>query len=97
MMIDSGIYIRIQELENGPTPLPSRSGFNTNTAYRALGMFNPSETSDAYYILSNDRDETWFICNRHVRVVGLFPERREVRFPLDSNSIYPFTPIAMIP
>ena len=37
----------------------------------ALGCFNPSETSDAYYILSNDRDEIWFICNRHLRTVFL--------------------------
>lgn len=33
-------------------------------------MFEPSETSDAYFILSNDRDEVWFICNRHLRTVA---------------------------
>ena len=82
MMIESGVYVRIQELDNGPLPLPSLSGFNGNTAYRALGMFTPSETSDAYFILCNDRDETWFICNRHVRVVGAFPNIRAVRLEL---------------
>jgi hypothetical protein len=82
MMIESGIYVRIQELEGGPQPLPSRSGFSNKTAYRALGMFNPSETSDAYFILCNDRDETWFICNRHVRIVGVFPSIRAVRLEL---------------
>ncbi|MCU1717194.1 hypothetical protein [Pseudomonas sp. 5P_3.1_Bac2] len=82
MMIETGIYVRIQELEGGPKPLPSCSGFNTQTAYRAIGMFNPSETSDAYFILSNDRDETWFICNRHVRIVGVFPTICALRIEL---------------
>ncbi|MEG0057918.1 hypothetical protein, partial [Hafnia sp.] len=57
---EQGLYLRIEELENGPRPLPLRSGFSREIAYRALGVFNPSESSDAYYILSNDRDEIWF-------------------------------------
>lgn len=82
MMLETGVYVRIQELEGGPTPLPLRSGFNLHTSYRAMGMYNASETSDAYYILSNDRDETWFICSRHVRIVGVFPNRLDMRFPI---------------
>lgn len=58
MMLESGVYVRMQELPTGPMPLPSRSGFNEHTAYRAIGMYNASESADAYYILSNDRDET---------------------------------------
>jgi hypothetical protein len=69
--IEQGLYLRVEELENGPHPRPLRSGFNADTAYRALGIYNPSETSDAYFILSNDRDEIWFICNRHLRTVKL--------------------------
>ena len=74
LTLENSLYMRIEQLPSGvPTPLPLSNGFNTNTAYRALGMFNPSETSDAYFIFSNDRDEVWFICNRHLRCVGLLP------------------------
>ncbi|THB82226.1 hypothetical protein E1N66_22105 [Pantoea allii] len=71
LWLEQGLYLRIEELAHGPRPLPLSSGFTPQTAYRALGCFNPSETSDAYYILSNDRDEIWFICNRHLRTVFL--------------------------
>ncbi|EMH4161394.1 hypothetical protein RJ498_000598 [Pluralibacter gergoviae] len=82
LWIEQGLYLRVQELENGPRPLPSKSGFSNEKAYRVLGCFNPSETSDAYYILSNDRDEIWFICNRHLRTVGLYQELHDFRFNL---------------
>jgi hypothetical protein len=81
LTLEPGVYVRIVELPNGPTPFPLASGFNDETAYRAIGMFNPSETSDAYFILSNDRDELWFICNRHARVVGLLPRCADLRLP----------------
>lgn len=84
LVIENGLYLRIQQLQDGPPPWPLKSGFNMHTAYRALGMFNPSETSDAYYIFSNDRDEVWFICNRHLRVVGLLPAQSATRLPLDT-------------
>ncbi|EFO1666193.1 hypothetical protein [Escherichia coli] len=77
LWIEQGLYVRVEELENGPRPLPLQSGFSRKTAYRVLGCFNPSETSDAYYILANDRNEIWFICNRHVRVVRLDNERTD--------------------
>lgn len=79
---EQGLYLRIEELENGPGPLPLRSGFSREIAYRALGVFNPSESSDAYYILSNDRDEIWFICNRHLRTVALLPDTTDFRRPI---------------
>ncbi|MEA1063441.1 hypothetical protein [Erwinia sp. HR93] len=82
LWLEQGLYLRVQELPNGPRPLPLQSGFSSGTAYRALGCFNPSETSDAYYILSNDRDEIWFICNRHLRTVCLQPAQRAFRQPL---------------
>ncbi|PKH21433.1 hypothetical protein CIG19_16670 [Enterobacterales bacterium CwR94] len=82
LWFEKGLYLRVQELDNGPRPLPLQSGFNMETSYRVLGCFNPSETSDAYYILSNDRDEIWFICNRHLRTVCMMPESTEFRLPL---------------
>lgn len=82
LWMEQGLYLRVQELANGPRPLPLQSGFSAETAYRVLGCFNPSETSDAYYILSNDRDEIWFICNRHLRTVGLYQTLHDFRFRL---------------
>ncbi len=81
--LETGLYLRVQELADGPKPFPLQSGFNMQTAYRALGMFNPSETSDAFFILANDKDEIWFICNRHLRAVGLRPEPKDLRHALN--------------
>lgn len=87
LTLEPGLYLRVVQLPNGPKPLPLESGFNTKTAYRALGLFNPSETSDAYFIFSNDRDEIWFICNRHLRAVGFMgDESRAVRMSLQAIS-----------
>ncbi len=87
LTLETGVYVRIVQLDQGPTPWPLSSGFNSHTAYRALGLFNPSETSDAYFILSNDRDELWFICNRHARVVGVLPQLTHTRLPAQEAAI----------
>ncbi|KNC07539.1 hypothetical protein AC790_18430 [Pantoea sp. RIT-PI-b] len=84
LWMEEGMYLRVEELPGGPRPLPLLSGFSLTTAYRALGCFNPSETSDAYFILSNDRDEVWFICNRHLRTVYLQRDSTAFRLPLSS-------------
>lgn len=81
--MEEGLYVRIHELENGPRPFPLQSGFNAETAYRALGCFNASESSDAFYMLSNDRNEIWFICNRHLRTVGINNGSKDLRYPLE--------------
>ncbi len=67
------MFVRIVELggPRAPMPLPLQSGFSENRAYRVVGVYNPSETSDAYFILPNDREELWFICQRHLRFAGL--------------------------
>ncbi len=79
--LEPGVYVRVQQLEGRAHPLPLQNGFSEGTSYRALGIYSPSETSECYFILANDRDETWFISNRHLRIVGVFPERRELRIP----------------
>lgn len=81
--IEPGLYLRVVQSPKRPHPLPLESGFSENVAYRALGVHTPSETSECYFILSNDRDETWFISNRHFRTVGLHPDRLDFRFRLD--------------
>ncbi len=82
--LEAGLYLRVEQAAQRPHPLPLESGFSFDVAYRALGIHSPSETSECYFIVVNDRDETWFISNRHFRAVGLFPEQRSLRFPLDS-------------
>ncbi len=79
---EPGLYVRIKELAEGPQPRPLSSGFNSETAYRVLGIHNPSETAEAYLILSNDRDEIWFISNRHTRTVSLI-DQITLRIPLE--------------
>ncbi|ART78867.1 hypothetical protein [Oceanisphaera avium] len=71
IFIETGLYVRIEEMEGdrAPMPKPLASGFIKEHAYRVLGVHSPAETSDAYLILSNERDELWFICNRHLRTV----------------------------
>ncbi len=59
------------ESPRAPHPLPLESGFSLERSYRVLGIYNPSETSEAYFMLPNDRDELWFISNRHLRFAGL--------------------------
>jgi hypothetical protein len=85
-MREPGLLLRVQELATGPTPFPLRSGFSPDTAYRALGLYNPAESSDAYFILSNDRDEIWFISNRHLRTAGCNGGEKRFRLPLQDMS-----------
>ena len=82
--IADSLFVVMQEMpgERAPRPLPSLSGFSANVAYRVLGVHSPSETSEAYFILSNDRDEVWFISNRHLRTWQLRPETSALRIPL---------------
>lgn len=77
--LEPGLYLHVEEMDNGPKPLPLKSGFSTGRAYRALGLYNPSETSDAYFVLCNDRNEMWFICNRHLRAYALLPQEQRLR------------------
>lgn len=84
LWIEPGLYVRIEQLQGprAPLPRPLENGFNPHTAYRLLGLSNPSETADAYAILSNDEDQMWFICTRHLRIVGPLPVSSGVRVAL---------------
>lgn len=88
---ETGLYIRIEELvgPRAPVPRPLENSFSTGLAYRVLGLYSPSETSEAYFVLSNDRDEIWFISNRHVRTIGIQPSG-SFRLPL-SNFAEPYS------
>ncbi|ADV68200.1 hypothetical protein [Deinococcus maricopensis] len=67
------LFVRVEQLDGprAPVPKPLDSGFSTDRLYRVVAVYNPSETSDAYFVLANDRDELWFICQRHLRFGAL--------------------------
>ena len=70
MNFDPRLYVEIVPLENGhaPHPHPILDGrFDPDYAYKVLGGYNPSETSECYLMLANTRREIWFIPQRHVR------------------------------
>ena len=55
-----------------PQPHPIHDGrFDPAYAYKLLGIYNPSETSECYLMLSNLRREIWFIPQRHARAYKL--------------------------
>lgn len=78
------LFVVVHEFpgERAPQPRPLASGFSGGTAYRVLGVHTPSETAEAYFILSNDRDEVWFVSNRHFRTHALVPGTTALRLPL---------------
>lgn len=69
-----------------PPPLPLVSGFSKENLYRVLGVYSPSETSEAYLILVNDADQIWFISNRHMRFAKLDPGCPFVRVDAKSSA-----------
>lgn len=66
---NQNLFVRVQEVEGNraPSPRPLESGFSSERLYRVLGIYTPSETAEAYFILPNDQDEIWFISQRHLR------------------------------
>jgi hypothetical protein len=82
--IADALFVVVKEMpgERAPRPLPLSSGFSEHVAYRILGVHSPSETGEAYLILSNDRDKIWFVSNRHFRTWELRPASSALRMPL---------------
>ena len=70
MNFDPRLYVEIVPLDNDhpPRPHPVLEGrFDPDHAYKVLGVYNPSETSECYLMLANLRREIWFIPQRHTR------------------------------
>lgn len=65
-------YVQIVEMEGpkAPIPKPLENGFLPNKPYKVYGAYSPSETSEAYFILCNERNEFWFISTRHTRLAN---------------------------
>ena len=69
MDINPRLFVEINPYEgpHSPHPHPVRDGrFNPAFAYKVLGMYNPSETSECYFMLANPQRQVWFIPQRHL-------------------------------
>src|SRR3954462_15177756 len=69
MNIDRRLYVEIQpfEGEHSPHPHPINDAhFDADYVYKVLGMYNPSETSECYFVLANTSRQIWFIPQRHL-------------------------------
>lgn len=88
------LYVRVCEMpgERAPQPRPLANGFAENVAYRVLGVQSASESSEAYLILSNERQELWFIPSRHVRAYAVLPGNTRLRF-----AVVPETEVVALP
>ena len=86
------VKVTISQLEGqfAPRPLPLENHFSEGVEYEILGLHCPSESGEAYCILKNDRNEMWFISNRHLRIssVGRGLESGAMRLPNALSQVY---------
>jgi hypothetical protein len=69
MDINPRLYVEIHPFEgpHQPHPHPIDDGrFDPSLVYKVLGMYNPSETSECYFVLANPQRQIWFIPQRHL-------------------------------
>jgi hypothetical protein len=69
MEFNARLYVEIHpfEGERQPHPHPIHDGgFSTDYIYKVLGVYNPSETSECYFMLANPERQIWFIPQRHL-------------------------------
>jgi len=69
MHINNKLYVEIFPFEGPHQPHPhpiDDAGFDPNLVYKVLGMYNPSETSECYFVLANPRRQILFIPQRHL-------------------------------
>jgi hypothetical protein len=69
MNFDSRLYVEIHPFEGAPSPHPhpvDDGHFDPHFVYKVLGIYNPSETSECYFMLANPERQIWFIPQRHL-------------------------------
>jgi hypothetical protein len=69
MDFNSRLYVEIHPFEgtHQPHPHPIDDGhFDPAFVYKVLGVYNPSETSECYFMLANPERQIWFIPQRHL-------------------------------
>ncbi len=96
---EKGLYVRIAELETGPLPRPLSSGFSGGVEYRVLAVYNPSESGECWFAMANNRNEIWYISQRHLRAssldLGDTRFHREIPTPVRTASLLSRTPLRM--
>jgi hypothetical protein len=74
MDINDRLYVEIHPLKSGQIPHPhpiDEARFDPALVYKVLGMYNPSETSECYFVLTNPQRQIWFVPQRHLLAFGL--------------------------
>lgn len=74
MDISDRLYVEIFPFDGPRSPHPhpiEDAHFDPRYVYKVLGMFNPSETSECYFVLANPDRQIWFIPQRHLRAYKL--------------------------
>jgi hypothetical protein len=74
MDIDPRLYVEILPFDGPRSPHPhpiDDAHFDPEYVYKVLGMYNPSETSECYFVLANPQRQIWFIPQRHLRAYKL--------------------------
>ncbi|MDB5320550.1 MAG: hypothetical protein JWN40_2181 [Phycisphaerales bacterium] len=69
MDVDSRLFVEIHPFDGPHPPHPhpiDEGGFDPSMVYKVLGVFNPSETSECYFMLANPQRQIWFIPQRHL-------------------------------
>ena len=69
MDINARLYVEIHPFDGprSPHPHPIDDGhFDPDYVYKVLGTYNPSETSECYFVLANPQRQIWFIPQRHL-------------------------------
>lgn len=74
MDITDRLYVEIHPFPGPQPPVPhpvDHARFDPALIYKVLGMYNPSETSECYFVLANPQRQIWFIPQRHLLAYGL--------------------------
>jgi hypothetical protein len=74
MDINDRLYVEIVPMTgpHAPRPHPIEEGhFDPSRIYKVLGTYNPSETSECYFVMANPERQIWFIPQRHLRAYRL--------------------------
>jgi hypothetical protein len=69
MDVNNRLFVEIHPFDGPHPPHPhpiDDGGFDPSLIYKVLGVFNPSETSECYFMLANPQRQIWFIPQRHL-------------------------------
>ncbi len=64
--LSNDLLVTVSQCEKAPTPLLLDDEFSEDRSYKVLDAHSVSESSEAYFILSNNHNEIWIISNRHL-------------------------------